>query len=134
MPSRNATSAAANATGHELTLNGFGVMMGDQAHDPFVTKWISAAARMGTGTGRGDECALELGAAFGAASLLALRAGAACVVANDLHEPHLAALRDRWAREDVAGSHAHASRPGDEARRLHTLVGAVPEALRGGVR
>lgn len=102
-------------SGNESTLNGFGVMMRNQEHDPFVQGWLKACVELPART-----AALEVGCAFGAATLLALGRGATCdFIANDLADDH---LDEVWRRAEESVS-------GDALARLHTIQGRVPDVL-----
>lgn len=81
-------------------------------HDPFEEAWIEAASRI---TGHG--CALEIGGAFGRASIDALQRGCPHVVCNDLSSAHLAEVQRR--HETLASGQGS----------LSTLAGGVPAVL-----
>jgi SAM-dependent methyltransferase len=96
--------------GHEVTRNGFGVMM--SAPDPFESQWVAAASELSDGSS-----ALEIGCAFGRASLAALGQGCPHVICNDLDAVHLSEVERRAAMLQMPSSS------------LSTIVGAVPAAL-----
>ena len=95
-------------------MNGFGVMMA--RNDPMEEAWVSAASLL-------DEscCALEIGAAFGRATVEALQRGCPHVVCNDLSSSHLMEVKRRSA-----------SIPAGTGR-LTTLMGSAPTVLDGWV-
>ena len=106
-----ACSRRAVHVGHEITSNGYGVMMAD--HDRFEAAWVTAASQLDL-----ECCALELGAAFGRATLDALVQGCPHVVCNDLDASHLAEVERRFRSSNAVGS-------------LTTLCGRVPSTLEG---
>ena len=106
-----ACSRRAVHAGHEITSNGYGVMMAD--HDRFEAAWVTAASQLDL-----ECCALELGAAFGRATLDALVQGCPHVVCNDLDASHLAEVERRFRSSNAVGS-------------LTTLCGRVPSTLEG---
>ena len=109
----SASTSASTDSGHETTLNGFGVMM--SAHDPFEKAWVAAASQLEVGTS-----AMEIGACFGRATLSALERGCPHVVCNDIHDAHLAEVVQRRLRL-VHNSSA--------AGLLSPLPGAVPAVI-----
>jgi hypothetical protein len=84
-----------------------------QRNDPYVNAWVEAAAALPA-----SACALEIGAAFGVASLQALQRGARVTV-NDLDARHIAEVERRWHSVCTRERRAH----------LSTLEGAVPSVL-----
>ena len=123
--SQKSSSSAAPTKGFQATLNGFGVMMDSVEKDPFVAGWIDASTRADIIE---DEqvCALEIGCAFGAASLAVLRNGGRHVVANDLDAGHLKALREKWDADVATLSLPE----GRALPKLDTVRGRMPDALK----
>jgi SAM-dependent methyltransferase len=92
------------------------------AVDPFSQKFIECAGQAGLHGGR----ALEIGAAFGAATLKALARGAE-IDCNDISVANLAVVRKRFA--DLSASILNPATA--EYKNLRLLPGAFPEELAG---
>ena len=129
-----AVSFCSVARGHETTLNGFGVNLINVESDPFVRRWISETASLPHVQDKSaTPCGLEIGTAFGSATLEALRRGAPCVLANDMEPQHLLVLRQRWDRLCEKKAPISAGSTSQALTRLVELPGIAPEALRRGV-
>lgn len=85
-------------------------------NDPMEEAWVSAASLLDDGS-----CALEIGAAFGRATVDALQRGCPHVVCNDLSSSHLSEVQRRAALMPAGTG------------RLTTLLGRVPTVLDGWV-
>lgn len=94
------TPPPAEASGFRRTLNGMGFMT--STLDPYSLAFIDHAARYCPAQGTpGALQALEIGAAYGIATLQALKAGAK-VIANDLDANHLRVLKAAVPEENKA--------------------------------